>query len=115
MRKNLADNKAYSWLRDQVQMEKLVGQIVAIPPLPNLPTGFTPQECASFLYSKERHSVLTDVRNAIGKGSWLSDSFAGPPGIGKSALGLLAATWGFVNNYVVIYMVLLPNSGSACA
>jgi hypothetical protein len=90
---------------------KKIGTIIQLPSLPNQPPkGFeNPQTIQHFLLTKQRFKLCQELADfAAGKTWSAAGGFvpSGPHGIGKSSIGLLLASFAFVNEHYLIYIVI---------
>lgn len=110
LRKEVREDPKYQILLDRETMQQQIGQLISLPELPTLlPKGFQKSSRESFLLTQERYNLYEEIDKFVKKESTISQSAgfvpSGPHGIGKSGIGLLLASYGFVNKHVVVYIV----------
>jgi len=116
--KDPSSDKQFNERFEHLQADKLEGQVGKLIKLPQLydlselAKGLTPQDCESFLLTKERYALWQEMHLAKGRfpdrlpldGVCLS----GPNGVGKSSVLHMLASLSHVNEWLVLY---IPRSG----
>jgi len=106
-------NKHFEHLRvDKLQDQ--VGKLIKLPQLYHLSAlakGLTPQDCESFLLTKERYALWNEMHTARGAQDVLpldGVCLSGPNGVGKSSVLHMLASLAHVNDWFVLYIVHIP-------
>ncbi len=92
-----------------------VPQLISLPKLPGVssPKGFNSSTSFQFfLLSKQRFEIVEEVDDFLHSREFESAGLVptGPHGVGKSAIGLLLASYAFLNRHVLIYIVSVISS-----
>jgi hypothetical protein len=92
------------------KLQGQVGKFIKLPQLYHLSAlakGLTPQDCESFLLTKERYALWQEMHTARGAQDVLpldGVCLSGPNGVGKSSVLHMLASLAHVNNWIVLYI-----------
>jgi hypothetical protein len=115
-REKFRDDPNFSLLCDIEKLNQrtndkiFIPHIISLPQLPGIspPKGFENSSRKFFLVSENRYKTLKEIEDFIEGNHVIESNFgfilSGPNGVGKSAEGLLIASYAFMNRHILIYI-----------